>query len=445
MLVFLLKLSLAWGAFALLYGLLLRQETFFRANRAYLLLTAAAGLALPFAAAWFPEKNLGAGLPVVHLPEVVVGLGRAAESSKMFGWAAILTWIYAAGAALATARLAWGLGQIFRLAARSRSERWPDGNWVRRADGVGLPCSFFGWVFIGKDFGDAPESAQILAHERAHSRGWHSADVLFFECLCVVFWFHPLAHWYRRTARAVHEFLADEGAARTSNRKQYGLLLIRQSQSGLAPALANHFFTPQLKTRIAMLTKKASAPVRGLKYALALPLVPFFALLFQQNIALAQAMSSAEIQKLEANGWIALDTVTTYDPATGKEDTKIVQRDLKPTLGSDGKLVYRVADVLPEFPGGMPELMKFMGNTMSYPAEARKAGAEGKVLVKFIVDETGRVNEARQADSGEANLHPALVQEAIRVILAMPRWKPATHHGKPVNCQMALPVKFRLN
>ena len=89
-------------------------------------------------------------------------------------------------------------------------------------------------------------------------------------------------------------------------------------------------------------------------------------------------------------------------------------------------------------------LMKFMMENVKYPEEARKAKAEGKIVVKFIVDATGRVNETTQFDA-DANINRTLVQEAFRVILSMPHWKPATHNGKPVSCTMMLPVTFRLN
>lgn len=450
MLVFLLKLTLAWGAFAGLYALLFRHETFFQANRVYLWLTALAGLCLPFAGVFFPVENSTA-LPAIVLPEVVVGLQKDLEATPQSNfWPTALTWIYLAGAAVATLRFGAGLWRIFGLALGSRREMLPDGTCVFRTELAATgPFSFFGWIFVGPDFGSEKSDAQMLAHERAHVQGWHSADVLFFEVLGIVFWFHPLAHWYRRAVRVVHEYLADAASASTSDRKQYGLLLIRQAQTGPALAIANHFFTPQLKKRIVMLTKKTSSPARtGWKYALALPLVPFFTLLFQQNTLLGQTAAdptrAAWVRQLEANDWVQVDTVVTFNPETYEESVKIVRSDLKPFTNGNGELVYQKTETAPEFPGGEMGLMKFMMENMKYPEEARKAKAEGKIVVKFIIDATGRVNEAAQFNA-DANLNPLLVQEAIRVILSMPRWKPATHNGKPVNCTMMLPVNFRLN
>ena len=78
MTIFLLKLSLCWTFFALLYTLWLRQETFFRANRIYLLGTAVLGLllaALP--AEQLPVPVDEGGMPVLSLPEFTVGIERS--------------------------------------------------------------------------------------------------------------------------------------------------------------------------------------------------------------------------------------------------------------------------------------------------------------------------------------------------------------------------------
>ena len=55
--------------------------------------------------------------------------------------------------------------------------------------------------------------------------------------------------------------------------------------------------------------------------------------------------------------------------------------------------VYRVVDDMPEFPGGMKALQNFIDNNLQYPAEARKKGIQGRVVVQFIVDEEGYIME----------------------------------------------------
>jgi TonB family protein len=285
----------------------------------------------------------------------------------------------------------------------------------------------------------------MLAHERAHAHGWHSADVLFAELLCTVFWFHPVAHWYRKALRTVHEYLADAAASRQADRKQYGLLLIGQSQSGMPIAFANHFFQSPLKQRLIMLTKKASAPVRAIKFGLVAPLAILFAMLFRQAPAIAQVVDEKHLQfvrDLEAKGWAQTDTVITFDPKTYEETVQIVRNSAAPELDETGKLVYLYAEVQPQFPGGQEAMSKFLMDNIKYPEIAKQKKKEGTVYISFVVDETGNLLHPRAKYYDESSR--PLVEEAERVVASMPKWIPAKHKGKTVRCVMNLPVKFTL-
>ncbi len=103
-------------------------------------------------------------------------------------------------------------------------------------------------------------------------------------------------------------------------------------------------------------------------------------------------------------------------------------------------VVYDVCDVLPEFPGGMGELMKFMMENIHYPKEAVKQQLEGRVVVSFIVEKNGELNDI----SVVKPCHPLLDEESLRLVRSMPKWKPGSHEGKPVRVSFSLPVMFRL-
>jgi TonB family protein len=449
MTIFLIKLSLCWAFFALLYTLLLRQETFFRANRVYLLGTAALGIllaALP--GEQMPVPVLDGG--VIVLPEFTVGIQQVEAATNTWQDVDLLWVIYWIGFSLMAARVLWGLLKIVQMAIRGKSERLEDGCLVVQTAEAKVPFSFFNWVFVPI----APqlpassvenERALMLAHERAHAHGWHSADVLFAEILCIVFWFHPVAHWYRKALRTVHEYLADAAASRQADRKQYGLLLIGQSQSGMPIAFANHFFQSPLKQRLIMLTKKASAPVRAIKFGLVAPLAILFAMLFRQAPALAQVVDEKHLQfvrNLEARGWAEIDTVITFDPKTYEETVQIVRNSAAPQLDETGKLVYQYAEVQPQFPGGKEAMTKFLMDNIKYPELAKQKNKEGTVYILFVVDETGNLLHPRAKYYDESSR--PLVEEAERVVGAMPKWTPAMHKGKVVRCSVNLPVKFTL-
>lgn len=103
--------------------------------------------------------------------------------------------------------------------------------------------------------------------------------------------------------------------------------------------------------------------------------------------------------------------------------------------------VYEVVENMPEFPdGGMPGLMKYLSANIRYPEAAHKAGTQGRVTVQFVVGKDGSIGDVKVI----RGVDPTLDAEAIRVISGMPKWKPGTQKGEPVNVRYTVPVMFRL-
>lgn len=100
------------------------------------------------------------------------------------------------------------------------------------------------------------------------------------------------------------------------------------------------------------------------------------------------------------------------------------------------------ADQEPEFSkGGLEGFFQYMTKNIRYPKEAKRAGIQGKVVVKFLIEKDGTVNHVRVWRSAD----PDLDQEAVRLISAMPKWKPAQLNGEPVIVEYTVPVFFRIN
>lgn len=98
------------------------------------------------------------------------------------------------------------------------------------------------------------------------------------------------------------------------------------------------------------------------------------------------------------------------------------------------------ADVLPSFRGGPERLAEYLRVNLRYPKEEIAAGTEGRVVVRMVISKTGEVREPEIVQS----LSPACDAEVIRIVRAMPRWKPGKSGGQPVNVYFTLPVTFRL-
>jgi TonB family protein len=101
--------------------------------------------------------------------------------------------------------------------------------------------------------------------------------------------------------------------------------------------------------------------------------------------------------------------------------------------------VLSYAEVMPEFPGGMPEMVKYLLENMIYPEEMKENGIEGRIFVQFVVTKTGSVEDITIARGIDG-----LNREAIRLVKQMPNWKPGINNGKEVNVKMLIPIRFSL-
>ena len=102
--------------------------------------------------------------------------------------------------------------------------------------------------------------------------------------------------------------------------------------------------------------------------------------------------------------------------------------------------IFQVVEVMPEFPGGMGECLKFLGKNIKYPTIAQENGVQGRVIVQFVVNKDGSIVDPVVVRS----VDPYLDKEALRVIKTMPKWKPGQQRGKAVRVKYTVPVTFKL-
>ncbi len=108
---------------------------------------------------------------------------------------------------------------------------------------------------------------------------------------------------------------------------------------------------------------------------------------------------------------------------------------------SNSDKVFENPDVVPMYTGGTAEMHRFIGNTLKYPDDARERNAQGLVVYTFVVEKDGTLsnfNIIHRADS-------LLNREALRILEAMPPWRPARHNGEIVRSETYVPMYFRLN
>ena len=113
----------------------------------------------------------------------------------------------------------------------------------------------------------------------------------------------------------------------------------------------------------------------------------------------------------------------------------------KPVEKVDSDGVYLMPDQLPEFPGGIQAMMKFLSTNIKYPVEAQKKGISGRVIVQFVIMEDGTLDQAKVI----RGVDPLLDEEALRVVKSMPKWKPGVDRGEAVKVRFTAPIMFNLS
>ena len=329
-LTYLAQINLYWLLLYACYWLLLRRQTFFVWNRAYLLgaLVLSFGLPLlqypaaapPVPAAVYELTSLpleSATMAVADAaPAAFVVRPQAAMAAAPFPWLDLLLALYAAGAMFMLARLLWQFGRLY--AFFQKGEGIPlEGHWlvllnddqtVEASPGAAAPdvstlgsFSFLKWIVINRhDYENDFDT--VLRHELVHVQQWHSLDILLVEILRVVFWFNPILILYKKSLQQVHEYLADAAAPQ---RDRYANFLLAYALNNPTNALTNNFLnSSNLKNRIKMLYKN-----RNSKWALGkyLAIAPLIALVLALTAARERVVNVVDrnVQMLApANGWM---------------------------------------------------------------------------------------------------------------------------------------------
>ena len=136
------------------------------------------------------------------------------------------------------------------------------------------------------------------------------------------------------------------------------------------------------------------------------------------------------------------------DNEKGTEDRNVT-RTLKEEVVVEKKVeapkevkeeVFRSVEQMPQFPGGEAALMKYLSSHINYPPMAAENNIQGRVVVQFVVDKTGKVGEVKVVRSVDKDLD----KEAVRVCKSLPKFTPGRQNGQAVSVWYTLPVTFKL-
>ena len=463
-----LKVAVLIAVFYMFYRLLLSRETFHRVNRVVLLLTAIASYVLPLCVITL-HKTV-----VVEATESAIDFGgltmMVEEAPQMPLWQVLAVVIFLLGV---VATLGYTLSSVLRvwlLIRRSEQHLQPDGTVVCVAPHDVSPFSWMHYIVLSPSDYEAMD-ASILAHERGHIRRHHSVDLILVDTLTALQWFNPAMWMLRQDLRAIHEYEADAAVlSQGINMRQYQYLLIQKAVSHCGYSVANGISHSTLKNRIDMMLHKNSKRASLLKLLALVPLVGVALALNAETVndyvynepktpqkkivkkgrqdgQIKMGTKTIEVKKEKSAATNATKVATAEKSNKDKKAVEMAKEAAEKKKvaaiameAPEAEGAFDVVEEMPQFPGGAPELMKFLSMTVKYPEAAEKAGTQGRVIASFIVEKDGSISGAKVVK----NVSEELDAEALRVINAMPNWTPGKQNGQAVRVKYTIPISFRL-
>jgi hypothetical protein len=426
--------------FLLVYEFWLKKETFFVYNRAYLLLTPVLALLLPLLR--IPElQNAISTENFVLLPEVLIGAAPEAISANpanampakvsplLNPWLVIYTggFLFSLGFFFNKLRL---IRQLFSFKPLINTSEI---KIVEVPDST-IACTFYKTVFLGASL-PKKEREQILSHEKVHVKQKHTLDLLFFELLRIVFWFNPMVYIYQSRISALHEFMADAGVVKNVKKQEYFQQLLNSAFNTRDISFINQFFNHSIiKKRIVMLQKTKSNSVSKFKFLIILPLMA--------AMLTYVACSSSKTGNEQVTNQLAPPP----PPPAPEPSTSV------PKVGQEMlDIPFAVVEQVPVYPGCedlqtikarkeciAQKITQFV-NTNFNTSLAKASGLTGlnRIYVQFRITKDGNVEVL-----GARAPHPALEEEARRVVNLLPKMTPGKQRGEEVGVLYSLPISF---
>lgn len=265
--------------FYLVYVLFLRKETFFTWNRWYFLLGIVLSLVLPLLT--YTKIIWVTPTPMPELPDFIPFQQTETPViiEESLDWNTIGFLFYGLVIMILLGKMLVELTKLLFFLVKSKKTKV--GSYFLIEQTSGQPFSFFNYVVFQKKNYTETEIAAILQHEAVHVKQKHSVDVLLSQLFCCVFWVNPVCWWYKKAMQQNLEYIADAQTVAQTDSFIYQNLIVKATCSGSQLALTNPFYQSLIKKRILMINTTPSNKRSLWKYAIVLPLLTAFFLMFQ--------------------------------------------------------------------------------------------------------------------------------------------------------------------
>ncbi len=502
--VFSLKASVMLAALYAVYKIAFRNSTQHDKNRAILLsMVTLSMLCSPIMTLVESLKSGGTagGIEIGELSAVIINDDTTATATSGIDFAAIAIVVYGVGVILMLIATLYNIAQLAMLIAKG--QRSQEDDKIIIANSKYGSFSWFGYIVMTEE-DYLNNYDVISCHERQHIQLRHSADLLYLQLYKAINWYNPIAYLICRDLQVIHEYQADNAVLSTGfDAKTYQMLLLSKVISTAVPAVANGINNSQLKLRIIMMLNKKSTSGNRAAAAVLTPIAIIAAVVALNQpviastldrLAVTDAVTIAPSENATTNDVTVNNIAPSTEsqapaaiaPATdskanvtedkaaataeilneaptyfidGVESTPEQMHSLKPSdiksmqivkndpAYPNGKLLIstkepaaKTAAKVPSFPGGEGEMINWLIEHITYPANAPKDNNKHNVVVSFVVSKTGEIKDPTILKSESIE---SLDTEAIRIIKAMPKWEPGLNEdGEAIDVSFALPITF---
>ena len=464
--IYLIKVNASIILFYLCYKLLFQRDTFWMLRRTYLMVSVLFSFIYPLFSieGWLKKQEpIMSAISSIQLDELVIS-PSGVRNLGLFTVENVLWAVFGLVALFMTFHILIQFYTIVRRRLKGTKTSLMHIPIIRIDEKI-TPFSFFQWIFINPKLYSESETAVILEHELTHVRQFHSVDVIVAQIQKMFCWFNPAAWLLEREIRHNLEYLADNQVLNSGfEPKKYQYHLLSLSYEPAESKLGNQFNVSPIKKRIKMMNSKKTKKSGLLKYALIIPIALVMLLMSTmqdmiaatKNSVLEQTpqevkipISSSKIVQRKRTSvdsekkGIAVAEIKEHKEKESAELDEIVVVGYSSNEKQDSekdKKVYDVVEVPPVFAGGEKAMFEYLSKNIRYPVEAQKQKIQGRVVVQFVVNDEGKVSNAKIVYSIDTYLDA----EALRIINAMPDWTPGKQGGKNVSVRYVLPIQFKL-
>ena len=480
---FLIKSTITLFVLLAVYYLFLEKEKIHVFNRFYLLFSLLFSMVIPFITI---EVIQEIAQPKVYPGNIQILQGSAVILEET-NYLAIGLWsLYAVVTIVLAVRF---FSNIIKISSKMKSNTpidYKNAKLILVPEKT-VPHTFLNTIFINEtEYNNREIEAELYTHELTHVTQKHTLDILFIEVLKTVFWFNPIFIFYKKAIQLNHEFLADEKVVTSYNNVPfYQSLLLSKANENQTFYLASNLNYLITKKRLLMMTKTTSKTEALLKKAMLIPVVTALLFLLCTKVVAQETNVKKETTPAKPGNLIK----TYYDKTTFKikdekgkvasekkynELTPVEKRAIPSILSKQKELptneellgilskgapevieidaydsanqfvqkgeneVYNTAGITekPDFPGGIMEFYKFVGNNFKTPEQPN---LKGKVYITFVIEKDGSLSDIKNI----RDIGFGTGEEAIRVLKICPNWIPGKLNGVPVRVMYSLPITIQ--